>query len=323
VILKPSPEGALQAEVLAEAYAAAGFPPGVISVLPGDGTAGSRLVSSPDVASVTFTGSTAGGRAIAKSCAEHFTRSSLELGGKSPAIICDDADLDTVMTYMPIGSFGSAGQVCITLSRIYVHSSLFQTVVQRLKTAVEGFVAGDPIDQTTTHGPVVSRRQLQRIDSMVKAAVRAGAKVVTGGSVMDRPGFYFAPTILTNVENSMSIVQDEVFGPVAVILPFNSDDEAVRLANDSKFGLHGAVFTRDVARGLDLARRIKTGTLALNGYGVTGNGPFGGVKCSGWGRELGSEGMEEFLEYKSVSLDATAAEQYKSRLSTLTSKEDG
>ena len=149
---------------------------------------------------------------------------------------------------------------------------------------------------------------------MVVAAVAAGAKVVTGGSIMDRVGCYFEPTILTNVENSAAIVQEEVFGPVAVMMPFEDDEEAVRLANDSKFGLHGAVFTRNLERGFALAARIRTGTLALNGYGLTATGPFGGVKCSGWGRENGPEGMEAFYEYKSSSLDTAAAEWYKARL---------
>nr|WP_246351841.1 aldehyde dehydrogenase family protein [Sphingobium subterraneum] len=315
VILKPSPEGALHTEVLAEAFAAADFPAGVISVLPGGRDAGSRLVAHPHVGMVTFTGSTVGGRAIAKSCAENFTRSSLELGGKSAAIICADADLDTVMTYLPIGSFGNAGQVCVTLSRIYVHRSLFDTLVERLRLAVEQLVAGDPADQDTTHGPIISRSQLDRINGMVQAAIKDGAKVVTGGSILDRPGFYFAPTILTNVTNSMPIVQEEVFGPVAVMLPFDDDDEAVRLANDSHFGLHGAIFTRDIERGIDLAKRVKTGTLALNGYGMTSNGPFGGTKWSGWGREFGPEGMDDFFELKNTSLDAAAAAWWESRRS--------
>jgi len=312
VVLKPSPEGALHVEVLAEAYAAAGFPPGVISVLPGGADIGRRLVSNPHISMVTFTGSTTGGQAIATSCAATFTRSTLELGGKSAAVVCADADLETVMAYLPMGTFGNAGQVCISLSRIYVHRSLFDTVVERLRQAAVALVPGDPADRATTLGPVVSKRQLDRISSMVRSAIDAGANAVTGGAVIDRAGFYFEPTILTNVDNSMPIVQEEVFGPVAVVLPFDSDEEAIQMANDSRFGLHGAIFTRDLGRGFDLARRIKTGTLALNGYGITSKGPFGGVKSSGWGRENGPEGMEDYYEFKSTSLDKHAAEWYAS-----------
>lgn len=311
VILKSSPEGSLHAEVLAEAYAAAGFPAGVVSVLPGGADAGIRLVNSPDIGMVTFTGSTTAGRAIAKSCAENFTRSSLELGGKSACIICDDADLDLVMSYLPIGAFGNSGQVCLTLSRSYVHRSLFDTVLERLKAAVESFVIGDPRDEKTTLGPIVSRRQLDHINGLVQGAIAAGAKVVTGGSIVDRPGNFFEPTILTDIANSADIVQQEVFGPVHVILPFDDDDEAIRLANESNFGLHGAVFTRDFERGIRLVERVRTGTIALNGYSITATGPLGGVKWSGWGRENGPEGMEHFYELKSLSLDAAAAEQYK------------
>ncbi|MCP3733074.1 aldehyde dehydrogenase family protein [Sphingomonas sp. MG17] len=311
VILKSSPEGSLHAEVLAEAYAAAGFPAGVVSVLPGGADAGIRLVNSPDIGMVTFTGSTTAGRAIAKSCAENFTRSSLELGGKSACIICDDADLDVVMGSLPIGAFGNSGQVCLTLSRTYVHRSLFDTVLERLTKAVEAFVIGDPREETTTLGPIVSRRQLDHIKGLVQRAIAGGARVVTGGSIIDRPGNFFEPTILTDVPNSAEIVQQEIFGPVNVILPFDDDDEAIRLANESNFGLHGAVFTRDFERGMGLVERVKTGTIALNGYSITATGPLGGVKWSGWGRENGPEGMEHFYELKSLSLDAAAAEQYK------------
>lgn len=313
VILKPSPEGSLHAEVLAEAYAAAGFPEGVVSVLPGGAEAGSRLVSHPNIGMVTFTGSTNAGRAIAKSCAENFTRSSLELGGKSAAIICEDADIDAVMAILPIAAFGNSGQVCLTLSRSYVHRSVFDTVVDRLATAVRAFAVGDPWDDATALGPVVSRAQLTRIDAMVQAAIAAGATVVTGGSIIDRPGNFFAPTILTGMPNDAAIVQDEIFGPVHVMIPFDDEDEAIRLANDSKFGLHGAVFTRDLERGMSLAERMRTGTLAVNGYGITATGPFGGVKCSGWGRENGREGTEHFYELKSISLDSATADWYRAR----------
>src|SRR3546814_544863 len=236
VILKPSPEGALHVEVLAEAYAAAGFPAGVVNVLPGGGEAGARLVGHPDVDMVTFTGSTAAGRAIATSCARNFTRSSLELGGKSAAIICEDADLDVVMAHLPIGAFGKSSQVCLTLRRSYVHRSLFDAVLERLATAVRGFVIGDPWQEKTHLGPIISPRQLARIDSMVQAAIASGARVVTGGSIIDGPGNFFAPTILTDVQNSSAIVQEEIFGPVHVVLPFDEEEEAIRMANDSDFG---------------------------------------------------------------------------------------
>ena len=314
VILKPSPEGSLHAEVLAEAYAAAGFPKGVVSVLPGGADAGNQLVSHPDVDMVTFTGSTNAGRAIARSCAEHFTRSSLELGGKSAAIICDDADLDAVMAVLPIAAFGNSGQVCLTLSRSYVHRSLFGAVLERLTNAVSGFRIGDPSDESTTLGPVVSRTQLARIDAMVRTAISNGAKAVTGGSVIDRPGNFFAPTILTGMPNDAAIVQEEIFGPVHVVLPFDDDEEAILLANQTSFGLHGAVFTRDLARGFRMARRMRTGTLAVNGYGITATGPFGGVKWSGWGRENGPEGTEHFYELKSISLDSAAADWYREHM---------
>jgi betaine-aldehyde dehydrogenase len=309
VIVKPAIEGALQTFRLAEAFADVGLPEGVISILPGGAEAGQQLVEHPAVDMITFTGSTDGGRRIAESCGRQLKRTILELGGKSAALVLDDADLDSVMPWLIGGAFGNAGQVCIALTRVVAPRDRYDEVVNRLAESAASLRPGPPLDPSTTVGSLISRRQYERVAGYVDAARAAGARVVTGGG---RPpdstaGWFYAPTVLADVRNDMQVAREEVFGPVVVVIPHDGDDDAVRIANDSPFGLHGAVFSVDVDRALAVAGRIRSGTAAVNGYGILSSSPFGGVKSSGWGREGGPESIAEFTELRALTLDAATA----------------
>lgn len=309
VVLKPAVEGCLQTFVLADAFEAAGLPRGVINMAPGDGIAGEHLVCHPHVDLVTFTGSTAAGRRIAASCGENLKRSVLELGGKSAAVVLDDVELDAALPWLVGGAFGNAGQVCIALTRLLAPRSRYDEVVERLARAAQGLQPGPPLDPTSTLGALVSARQHERVSERVAEAVSAGAQLVCGGG---RPpgsdrGWFFEATVLADVTNDMPIAREEVFGPVVVVIPHDGDDDAVALANDSPYGLHGAVFSADSVRAVEVASRLRTGTAAVNGYGILASAPFGGVKCSGWGREGGPESIAEFTELHTLTLDAATA----------------
>ncbi|TXI44483.1 MAG: aldehyde dehydrogenase [Mycobacterium sp.] len=302
VVLKAAPETALDALVFAEAAQECGLPPGVLNIVPGAVEAGAHLVSHPGVDKVSFTGSTAAGRAIGEVCGRLLRPVTLELGGKSAAIILDDADLDATMKGLRSASFVNNGQTCYLSSRILAPRSRYDDVVAALVAMVDGMKVGDPLDPATDIGPLVSARQRERVLGYIEAGRNSDAKLVVGGSVpADQPrGWFVAPTVFADVHNSDRIAQEEIFGPVLAVIPYDGDAEAIALANDSEFGLAGTVWSGDDDRATEVAREIRTGTVGINDYQLDFRAPFGGVKASGIGRELGPEGLEAFFSLKSI-----------------------
>lgn len=302
VVLKAAPETALDALVFAEAAQECGLPAGVLNIVPGGIPTGAHLVSHPGVDKVSFTGSTGAGRIIGEVCGRLLRPVTLELGGKSAAIILDDADLDATIRGLKSVSFINNGQTCFLGSRILAPRSRYGEVVDALVDLVHGFTVGDPLDSATDIGPVVSSRQRARVLGYIEAGKSSGAKLVAGGGVpKDQPrGWFVSPTVFADVDNSDRIAQEEIFGPVLAVIPYDSDAEAIALANDSEFGLAGTVWSTDIARATEVAREIRTGTVGVNDYQLDMNAPFGGVKASGIGRELGPEGLDEFFALKSI-----------------------
>ncbi len=304
MVLKPAPETPLDALLMAEVLEEIGLPAGVINIVPAGREVGEHLVRHPDVDKVGFTGSTAAGRKIGAICGEQLKRCTLELGGKSAAIIADDADLATALpTLMPFALMNN-GQACVAQTRILAPRSRYDEVKDALAEAVSNFKVGDPLDPTTECGPLTAERQRDRVEGYIAKGKEEGATVVVGGG---RPagldqGWYVEPTLFADVDNSMTIAQEEIFGPVLSLIPYDSDDDAVAIANDSDYGLSGSVYTNDIERGIDIARRVRTGTYAVNNLGMDFGSPFGGFKSSGVGRELGPEGLEAYLEKKSILL---------------------
>jgi acyl-CoA reductase-like NAD-dependent aldehyde dehydrogenase len=305
VVLKASPETALDAMVLAEVFAEAGLPEGVVSVLPAGRETSEYLVSHPGVDKIAFTGSTAAGRRIASIAGEQLKRVSLELGGKSAAIVLDDADLAAVTEGLRYATFVNNGESCVAHTRILAPHSRYDEIVGALKGMVEQLSVGDPSDRRTFVGPMVRADQQQRVRSYIELGIREGARVVAGGPEVPEGlenGYYVRPTLFADVENSMRIAQEEIFGPVLVVIPFDDENDAVRIANDSPYGLGGGVWTTDLERGLSVARRIRTGTFSVNGAPASFDGPFGGYKASGIGREFGAVGLGQFVEHKTITL---------------------
>ncbi len=303
VVLKPSPETALDAYFLADALLEIGLPPGVVNIVAADRDTSSYLVTHPGIDKVAFTGSTAAGKTIAAACGQLLRPVSLELGGKSAAVVLDDADLDQVANaLLPMGSMMFSGQACIAQTRVLAPRDRYDEVVDALSEKIRTLPVGDPFDPSTVFGPLVSSRQRDRVESYIALGQEEGAKVAAGGgrpANLDR-GWFVEPTVLANVDNRMRVAREEIFGPVVSVIPYADTDEAVRLANDSEFGLGGGVYTSDTTRGLDIARRIQTGTITLNGIGLETCAPFGGVKQSGVGRELGPEGLAAYFNLKSI-----------------------
>ncbi len=302
VVLKAAPETALDALVFAEAAQEAGLPPGVLNIVPGGVAAGQHLVSHPGVDKVTFTGSTAAGRIIGEVCGRLLRPVTLELGGKSAAIILDDADLDATMKGLRVASLVNNGQTCHLSSRILAPRSRYDEILGALAEMVGGLTVGDPLDTATDIGPVVSRRQRDRVLDYIAAGKNSDAKLIVGGGVpADQPrGWFVSPTVFADVRNSDRIAQEEIFGPVLAVIPYDSDEEAIALANDSEFGLAGTVWSTDDERATEVARAVHTGTVGVNDYQLDFRAPFGGVKASGIGRELGPEGLEAFFALKSI-----------------------
>ncbi|AKE91893.1 aldehyde dehydrogenase [Rhodococcus aetherivorans] len=304
VVLKPAPEGPVTMMMLAEALDAAGLPEGVISVVPAGREVGDYLVSHPDVDKISFTGSTAAGRVVMSRAAERIKRVTLELGGKSAAIIADDIDLDTFLPGMVFGGIGHSGQVCAALTRIIVPRERQEEVVEAIKAVMESVKVGDPRDEDTVLGPLAAERQQTRVLDYIEIGKKEGARLVTGGGKpahLDR-GWYVEPTLFADVSNDMRIAQEEIFGPVLVVIPFDSIDEAVAIANDSDYGLSGSVYARDEELAQSIARRVRTGQISVNGYAMCVVQPFGGYKQSGLGREGGIEGFDAFFETKLIQL---------------------
>jgi acyl-CoA reductase-like NAD-dependent aldehyde dehydrogenase len=310
VVVKPAPESPLDALLLAEMLDDAGVPPGVVSIVPAGREAGAHLVSNPGVDKVSFTGSTASGRQVALACAANLTKVSLELGGKSAAIALDDADPMAVATAVRISGMGMAGQICNALTRVLAPADRADDFAEALGSAVSGLKIGDPTDPDTQIGPLVAPRQQERVRGYIDAGVSEGARIVAGGSEMpdevDR-GWYVRPTVFTDADNTMKIAREEIFGPVLTVIPYRDEADALRIANDSDYGLAGSVFTNDVEHGLEVAARVRAGTVGVNGgYAMDPAAPFGGMKGSGYGRELGREGLEAFFEIQSISVTPTS-----------------
>jgi acyl-CoA reductase-like NAD-dependent aldehyde dehydrogenase len=309
VILKPSPETPLDSFLLAEICQEAGLPEGVLSVLPADRETSAYLAGHPGIDKVAFTGSVAGGKAVMAAAAQNLTRVSLELGGKSAGILLEDADIDAALPVLVHASCGAnSGQACVALTRVLVHASRYDEVAAKLSAAFGTLKVGDPSDPDTVVGPMTSHRQQQRNLDYIRVGQEEGAKVLTGGGVPAglTTGWYVAPTLFGEVTNTMRIAREEIFGPVVCLIRYESEAEAVAIANDSDYGLSGAVFTADVERGTRIARRIRTGTFTVNGFRVDPSAPFGGYKNSGIGREFGTEGLAGYFEYKSISLPTPA-----------------
>ena len=310
VIVKPAPEAPLNALLLAELIAEVGLPPGVVSLLPGDGALGEYLVNHPGVDKVSFTGSTAADRAVAAACGTGLRRVSLELGGKSAAIVLDDADPAAVAIGIRSASLSNSGQICNALTRILVPADRAAQYTDALAAEMTGLVVGDPWDAATQVGPLVAERQQARVRGYIDTGVAEGAKLVVGGSDMpdgvDR-GWYVRPTLFADADNSMRIAREEIFGPVLTVIPYRDEDDAIAIANDSDYGLAGSVFTDDADRGVRIGMRIRTGTFGVNqGYPMDPFAPFGGVKGSGYGRELGREGIDSYTDTKSIAVAATS-----------------
>ena len=302
VVLKGAPDTPLITLALGELIANhTDIPAGVVNVLSGvDPQVGVVLTKSPDVDMVTFTGSTPTGRAIMAAASETCKRVFLELGGKSAAILLDDADFDMAALFSSFATASHSGQGCAITTRMLVPRKHHDEIVEKIKNNFDLIKYGDPSDPDTYMGPLISEKQRDKVDGMVKRAVEAGATLVTGGEKID-PGFFYTPTLLTDVDPDSEIAQDEVFGPVLAVIAYDDDDDAVRIANNSIYGLSGAVYGSE-DRAVAVARRIRTGTLSINGgmfYGA--DSPFGGYKQSGIGREMGAAGLEEFLERKTFA----------------------
>jgi len=303
IVVKPAPETPLDGNYLAEILERTGLPAGVVNIVPGGREAGEHLVRHPDVDKVSFTGSTVAGRRIGAICGEQLKRVTLELGGKSAAIICDDADLEQTLPLLMPAALMNNGQACVAQTRILAPRSRYGEVRDALAEAIGNYTVGDPFDPATECGPLVAERQRDRVEGYIAAGRDEGATVVVGGG---RPagfdkGWYVEPTLFADVDNSMKIAQEEIFGPVLSLIAYDDDADAVAIANDSDYGLAGTVFTADTNRGVDIARRVRTGTYGVNAMGTMDFGsPFGGFKSSGIGRELGPEGLAAFLEDKTI-----------------------
>ena len=305
VVLKAAPDDPLITLALGALIAEhTDIPPGVVNVLSSaDVAVGEALTTSPDVDAVTFTGSTATGRRIMAAASATIKRVFLELGGKSALIVLDDADLAGPIGTATFATCSHAGQGCAIPTRMLVPRAQHDAIVEQVAAGLGRVTYGDPADQNNYMGPLISERQRDKVDGMVQRAVAAGATLVTGGEKVDGPGFFYAPTLLTNVDPDSEIAQEEVFGPVLVIIPHDGDDDAVRIANNSVYGLSGAVFGGSEERALAVARRIRSGTIGVNGGAWFGpDVPFGGYKQSGVGREMGAAGLEEFLETKALAI---------------------
>jgi aldehyde dehydrogenase (NAD+) len=304
VVLKPSELSSLQTEVMIECLEAAKLPKGVCNVVIGRGdVVGAELVRNPDVAKISFTGSVAVGQSIMRDGAASMKRVTLELGGKSPTILLDDAVLDKAIPAALILAFMNSGQACAAGTRLLVPKSRLDAVKRAIVDAMFSFAVGAPADPKTAVGPMVSQKQYERIQSYIHKGIEEGAEVLVGGEGHPpgfESGYFVKPTVFVNVRNDMTIAQEEIFGPVLCVIAYDSEDEAIRIANDSKYGLHAAVLGTDLQRARRVASQIRAGRVVINGMTDDPQAPWGGFKFSGVGREYGQYGMEAFLETRAI-----------------------
>jgi acyl-CoA reductase-like NAD-dependent aldehyde dehydrogenase len=303
IVFKPSPETPFEAYIMAEAAEAAGLPPGVLNMLPAGREVGDRLVRHPGIDMVSFTGSTAVGKHIAAVCAERVARVGLELGGKSAAIILDDIPIEKILPTLIPASTMNCGQACAALTRFVVSRKRHDAFVEALAVAFKGIIVGDPWDPKTQMGPLAMKRQYERVLGYIEKG-RGEATLATGGkrpSGLQR-GYFVEPTVFANVDNSATIAREEIFGPVVSVIPYDTETDAIRIANDSPFGLNGSVYTDDLEKAYYIGRRIRSGNFTQNDWAFDINLPFGGFKQSGIGRQNGVWGLEEYLETKVIFL---------------------
>lgn len=309
IVVKPSEHTPVSTLELAKLIQQAGFPDGVFNVVTGGPDAGAQLVAHPGIDKVAFTGSTQTGIRIAKSAAENVTRVSLELGGKSPNIVFEDADLDAAANGVIAGVFGATGQTCMAGSRLIVHASVRDALVDRVVQRAKTIVMGDPMDPATEMGPMATKPQFDKVLGMLERAKAAGARFACGGgSNASLGGYFIEPTVVVDVDPSMEIVRDEIFGPVLSVLSFETEEEAVAIANHTRYGLAAGIWTRSGQRGHRMAHAVRAGTVWINAYRVVApNVPFGGFKASGLGRENGIDAMKHYTEPKAIWVELTGA----------------
>jgi aldehyde dehydrogenase (NAD+) len=301
VILKPPEETPLFGFLLAEVFEEAGLPAGVLNVVAADREVSEGLVTHPLVDKISFTGSTRAGRRIASLCGEQIKRCSLELGGKSAAIVLPDADLDAVIPALAPSTMTNNGQTCINQTRVLAHRERYTHVVEALGEAIAAFQIGDPADPDVDIGPLISDAQRRRVEGYIAKGREEGARLVLGGGRPDRDrGYFVQPTIFADVDNRMTIAREEIFGPVVAVIPYDDEEDAIAIANDSDYGLSGSVWGPDAEHAKDVARRIRSGNVAINQHTLDLGGPFGGFKQSGVGREYGLEGIGEYVETQSI-----------------------
>ncbi|MCK0439514.1 aldehyde dehydrogenase [Gordonia alkaliphila] len=301
VVLKPAPETPINANVLAELFTEAGVPEGVISVVPGGIATGQALVEHPEVDKITFTGSTAAGRAIAARCGENLKRCSLELGGKSAAIVLDDVDIAAAAPMLVFSGILNSGQACVAQTRVLVPRSRHDEIVAAMVDVAATFTPGLPEDSETKIGPLINDRQHQKVtDYIAKGKAEGATAVLEVAAPAIGTENWVGPTIFTGVTNDMTIAREEIFGPVISVIAYDDVDEAIAIANDSDYGLAGSVWSADVPGAIEIAKQVRTGTMGINWYAIDPSSPFGGYKASGIGRENGREGLESYLEHKSI-----------------------